>query len=439
MTAPSPIGTPWYLGATSVAALPWRIRLRVVDAAIAVTIVMVSALLPAIDFPLRRLWVILVMNAGVHVVVAAQLGRSGRVSPALAITELILQVVLLTGLLELTGGPFNPFAVVYAVPIAIAALSLGRLYGVAAGMVAAAGYGLLMYWHLTETVPGHHRLNDFPTHLVTMWMALALTSELVVYFIAQASNALAQREQQLEAMRRRATRTERLVAMTTLAAGAAHELSTPLATIALAARELERSASARGTVPDLAEDARLIRAEVDRCRAILDQMSGRAGGMAVDTPELVHLDDVFNEIRSRLGQEDARRLRIDIVPGASPIVVPRGGFTQAVFALVKNAFDATAGDPAAGATPVSVHVMRDAEGIRVLVRDNGPGMTPDLLQRVGEPFYTTKDPGRGLGLGLFLVRAFAERLGGTLMLDADDGTCATLELPLAAAVAASHE
>ena len=92
----------------------------------------------------------------------------------------------------------------------------------------------------------HHRLNDFPTHLFTMWIAVAATAELIAYFVLQASNALARRERELEEMRRQAARTARVMSMTTLAAGAAHELSTPLATIALASKELERSASAQG-------------------------------------------------------------------------------------------------------------------------------------------------------------------------------------------------
>ena len=78
--------------------------------------------------------------------------------------------------------------------------------------------------------PAHHRLNDFPTHLFTIWIAMAVTAELAAYFIVQASNALARREEEIESMRAQAARTERLVSSTTLAAGAAHELSTPLAT-----------------------------------------------------------------------------------------------------------------------------------------------------------------------------------------------------------------
>jgi two-component system, sensor histidine kinase RegB len=122
-----------------------------------------------------------------------------------------------------------------------------------------------------------------------MWLAGTVAAELVAYFVGRASIALQRREEALEQMRRRAARSERLVSLTTLAAGTAHELSTPLATIALTARELQRALERRNAGRELTEDARLIRSEVDRCQAILDQMSGRAGGSTADQPEVVPL------------------------------------------------------------------------------------------------------------------------------------------------------
>src|SRR5262249_41037049 len=157
----------------------------------------------------------------------------------------------------------NPFVVVYALQITLAALTLGAAPAIVLGVVAAASYGILIDWHVHELVPTHHRINDFPTHLFTSWLAGVVTAELVAFFVGRASAALLRREEALEAMRIRAARSERLVALTTLAAGAAHELSTPLATIALAARELQHALDARRSDPDLAGDAQLIRREVD--------------------------------------------------------------------------------------------------------------------------------------------------------------------------------
>jgi two-component system sensor histidine kinase RegB len=219
-----------------------------------------------------------------------------------------------------------------------------------------------------------------------------------------------------------------MMSLATLTAGAAHELSTPLATIALAARELEHAAAQRGTVPDLAEDARLIRTEVDRCRSILDQMSGRAGGMVAGDPEPIELPSLAAGLRARLSAEEAARLQVLVSPERpSPVILPRDGLSQAVLSLVRNAFDASRVNPA---SPVVVNVVRAADRLRVTVRDEGEGMPADVLKRAGEPFFTTKEPGRGLGLGLFLARVFAERLGGELAIESEKGTTVRLELPV---------
>lgn len=391
----------------------WLVRLRWATAVVDAAIVAVVLLAPAtIDLTLDHLVWLIAAAAAVNATLAWRTSQGAPIAQPIAAAALGLDVVLLTGLLELTGGPFNPFTVVYGVQVAVAALTLGRAWGWLMGSFAAACYGVLIYWHTTELVPGHHSLNDFPTHLFTMWVAIASTADLVAYF-----------ERRFDEMRAHAVRNERLASLTTLAAGAAHELSTPLATIAIAARELERSTASAG-VSALADDARLIRMEVDRCRAILDQMSGRAGGMTPDEAEPVDVIRVLSDIRDRLPTEQASRLQVRAVSALPLIDVPLAGFGQVVASLVKNAFDA-----APDSQSVAVELAPHDAGVRITVKDEGGGMTADVLRRAGEPFFTTKEPGRGLGLGLFLARVFAERCGGTLMLQSERGTTAVLELP----------
>lgn len=426
--------TPWYLGATTLAAVPWRARLRWTRTVVDALVVLVAVLLPDLDFPLSHLAPLLAAAGALNALSAISLSRGLEPHRLVSTLDLLLQPWLLTELLELTGGPFNPFAVVYAVPIALAALTLGAAHGAATAAISVGGYGLLAYWHLTEQVPGHHRINDFPTHLFTLWLSVALVAELAAFFLVQASNALARREDQLEQMRQQAARAERLVSLTTLAAGAAHELSTPLGTIALAARELEHAATARGTVPDLADDARLIRTEVDRCRAILDQMSGRAGGSAVDEPEAFTVSELLADLVGRLPHGTAARLLVDLPADLPTLILPRNGLTQATLSLVRNALDAAG---SAADARVTVRVSAAGDRLAIAVVDRGPGLPADVLRRAGEPFFTTKEAGRGLGLGLFLARVFAERLGGTLTIESVDGTTATLLVPMRVGSAAS--
>ena len=418
---------PWYLESGPLSTLPWLIRIRWTTALIEAVVLFAAWLMPPADLPLRRVWWLVALSGLAECLSAIRLSRGQTLPIATDAARLLVTTLLLTGLLELTGGPFNPFCVIYLVLIALASLTLGGLPAAALSLFSSTAFGLLVYWHTLEIDPGHHRLTDFPTHLFTMWIAIAATGELAAYFVAQASHALAKRDEELDAMRERAARSERLVSLTTLAAGAAHELSTPLATIALASRELERALDQAGARSDLTEDARLIRAEVDRCRAILDQMSGRAGGVATDDRQSVVLSSVIDDVRSKLTTDQAKRLEVHLPAAQSAVVLPRAGLGQALLSLVKNAFDASDH----GHSSVVVDVMQDAERLRVTVRDQGSGMPPDVLKRVGEPFFTTKEVGRGLGLGLFLARIFAERCGGLLIVESKDGTAVCLDLPLA--------
>src|SRR5262245_51211029 len=233
---------PWYLSATPSATLRWLIRLRWATAVVEGLAVLAALGMPASDFPLRQIAWLLTLSALANAGVAMRLSSGQPLPRIAALLVLLLDVALLTALIELTGGPFNPFSVVYVIYIALAAVTLGRPSGGVVGAAAVAGYLLLIYWHTQETEPEHHELGNFPTHLLAMWVTMSAAAELAAFFVAQASNALTRRERDLEAMRARAARSEHLVSLTTLAAGAAHELSTPLATIALSARELEHAA-----------------------------------------------------------------------------------------------------------------------------------------------------------------------------------------------------
>lgn len=410
----------WYLSATPLAALPWLIRLRVITATLDLAVVVTAMVLPHADFPLRHVVVVVALSGLAHAAIAFSLGRHESIAPAATVAALLLDVALLTELLDLTGGPFNPFAVIYAVHVALAAVTAGRGSAWLVGMAALGAYGTLLYWHTIEGVEAHHRINDFPTHLFTMWVAASTVAELAAYFAVQASHAV-------ESMRLRATRSERLVALTTMAAGAAHELSTPLATIAVAARELERTATQTAASPALAGDARLIRTEVERCRHILDQMSGRAGGIAADAPEAIDLAEAVADSHKHLPSDRQAQVTVDAPAGRALVHTSRAALRQTLTSLLANALDAS-GDGA----PVRVIVRADtgAGTARLEVRDAGHGMAPDVLARAGEPFFTTKEPGRGLGLGLFLARVFAERAGGAMTIATTDGTVVTIELPL---------
>jgi two-component system sensor histidine kinase RegB len=412
---------PWYLRATPLAARPWLIRLRWARTVVDLAVLAAAAVAGHADFPLAHLVPFVAASAVGNAAVAVSLTGARPVPTAPLLGLLLLDVALLTGVLELTGGPFNPFAVIYAVHVGLAAVTLGSAPAALVGAAAGIGYGVLFYRHVQEATGGHHRLSDFPTHLYAMWIALASIAQLAGDVVGRASAAI-------ETMRERAARADRVASLTTLAAGAAHELSTPLGTIAVVARELELATLRGEPSAALVDDARLIRTEVDRCRAILDQMSGRAGGIGGDLPERIRVDEAIADTVRQLPPDAAARVRLDTPGDLPPIAVSRAGFRQAILSLLTNAVDAGAPD---AAILVSAAARRGSPGVSITVRDRGRGMPADVAARAGEPFFTTKDPGRGLGLGLFLARVFAERHGGALAIDSGDGTAVSIDLPAA--------
>jgi two-component system sensor histidine kinase RegB len=256
-------------------------------------------------------------------------------------------------------------------------------------------------------------------------VALVLVSVLIATFIGRVIRSLRQREFELTTFRDRAARSEQLAALTTLAAGAAHELNTPLATIAVIAKELEVSGPATGNGDSVTDDARLIRREVDRCRTILSRMRVDIGE-DVSHRSVVSLSILESNLRDSIGEENLARLKIMRDPQIQTVQVPPRALEQALLVLLRNALDASP-----NGKPVVMEIGTSAGHVRFVVRDSGEGMSAELLRRAGQPFFTTKEPGKGMGLGLFLVRLVAQQCGATFSIDSEVGVGTTCVLELA--------
>lgn len=336
-------------------------------------------------------------------------------------------ILVLSGLLYFSGGPSNPFSVMYLVHVTLAALVLGVRWASAMVALAAVLYAALFAWHVpvNELNHAHHHggASPFSIHLQGMWIAFTIAASLIAYFVARVAAALRAREVELGNARALAARSERLASLTTLAAGAAHELGTPLATIAISANELERMI--RGDLDAAIADARLIRTEVDRCRGIVQRMSAQAGETMGEIPRTTDAEEVFRGCLERLGKDASANVIVEPSETA-PFTCPVEGVVQVLLSLVQNACWAVR-----EGGRVVVSSSSTADEVNLVVADDGIGIDEVLLSRIGEPFVTTKSPGEGMGLGLFLARTFAERCGGSFDIRSvkGRGTVATMTLP----------
>lgn len=422
-TTPASVATAPRIG------LAWLVRLRWLAIFGQLGIVVLALFALRVSLPLPLVGGLIAVTALSNLLLMLWL-RARDPSARALFGVLVLDVLTLTGLLLSAGGPSNPFSVFYLVHVALAALLLAPrpAWLVAALTSLAFGSLFVLPSHMIDPHAMHMHHGASTMHLQGMWLAYSLAAGFVVHFVSRVASALQAREHELFELQRSAVRHEKLASLSTLAAGAAHELGTPLATIALVAKELEHGLGSGKDAATLAPDARLIRQEVERCREILQQMAARAGEGAGEMPSKVSVRGVERSLSEALGPSGGN-VAFERVGELHELVAPERLLVQVLANLVRNAFDAQAEVGKVEAVRVVTHVEPERAAFEIF--DQGPGIPAHESARVGEPFFTTKPPGRGLGLGVFLARAFAEKVGGELTLEPrpGGGTVARLSMP----------
>jgi len=409
--------------------LRWLLRLRWLAVAGQVTAIAFGALVLHLELPLLPLLGVVFATAFSNSILLDQ-GRREQPDREWTLAAVIgMDVVLLTVMLYFTGGASNPFTSFYLVLVALAAMALGVRWLSAIVALAAAGYGFIFYHHEPLSGPpgiGEIGCPAYGFHLKGMAVAFFLTALCIAFFVQRMHRSLRSREAALVEAEGKAARADQFRALAALAAGVAHELGSPLGTIAVASKELERSL--QHTQPDAVplEDARLIRQEVERCRSILDRLDRRSTGGTGDAAEICTAAVLTAELTEALPPPCQGRLHTTDHSGGAPLQLPRQPVVQSLLVLIQNACEAdTAGQR------VELEITAREGEVEFAVHDRGPGLSPAAQKHAGEPFFTTKPPRHGMGLGLFLVRTLALQLGGELRHRAHPGggTSAILTLP----------
>lgn len=328
-------------------------------------------------------------------------------------SELLGQIVLDIGVLALllyfSGGAANPFVGLFLVPLAISAVSLPSSYTWLVASLVAACYLLLFF---------HAAADPQPALATGGWLTLGASAGLIAYFVATLSGLRRKYERTLDE--------EPLVRIGVLAAGAVHELRSPLTTMAVLVEEMAQHPDAddRGR---LAENLRIMSGQIEACRGILSAVVLAGQDALVNDTRIEPVDaflhgSVVNWRLLRPGAKLALRWT-DAQPAAR--ISTDGGLRQALLSLLNNAADASP-------QTVEMDCACDCGNLRILIADRGPGIAPELRDVLGKPFFTTKRD-HGAGIGLLLARTAIQRAGGSLTLRnrRGGGVRAEVTLPLA--------
>ncbi len=347
---------------------------------------------------------------------------------AVALALMLLDLITLTAMLYCSGGAGNPFSFFYFVNLAVGGVMIRPKAAWSLTVTAIAGYIFLLNFSIPINGLDIFKPHGFDLQTGGLMLAFATCSSVVTYFVTQTAEELKQRESQLLRSQAEQADSQRLEGLTTLAAGAAHELATPLSTIDVVVRELSRHLEGCEKPESVDTDLKLIDGELEMCRQILQRMRSAAGDSMAQRWDQTTVGDLIDQTLE--GVRDPHR--VDVTDGTAAVEgqalwVPQEAVAQAVRNLIHNGLDAS-GDM--GRVRVEPQLL--PEHLQISVVDSGQGMSQEVLGRASDPFFTTKEPGRGIGLGLFLTRNVISKLGGRLEFRSalGQGTEAVVTIPL---------
>ena len=390
----------------------------------------IAALRLFFDVPVRWMPLILALATlvGVNAMLHARIAVQGTVSQRGLLVNFVLEIAALTAILYFVGGATSPLVSVYLLPLTMAANLLARSSTWTLALLTAACYT----WLLFAGTPVAEHVHDagaeskaFSQHLIGMWAVFVVSAGLVAHYVSSLAQSVRERDRRLAQAREDALRNERIVALGTLGAGAAHELGTPLATMSVLAEDMARRHAANAA---LSADVELMQGQIAHCKTILDALARAAGAERAEASAAEAADAFIARTVDRW------QLLRPTVPAAvewsgseRPSLVSDRTLEQALHNLLNNAADASPGGFEVKGTAGAGEIVID-------ILDRGPGLSAETEARAGEPFYSTKAPEGGMGIGLFLANATVERFGGRVSLfnRVEGGCCTRVTLPLLA-------
>ena len=405
-----------------------------------------------IRLPEQQLWLVVLLIIAANIYTSIRLQAEEPITETEIFAQLVMDVIAIALLLYLTGGASNPIIWVFLLPVIITAIMLPQSYAWYMVMITTTLYTVLMAFNIPlpaiephastphsihpgmnnyDILQQAHAMSDrhyFNLHIFGMWFGFVFSAGLVAFFVVELAIALRIQERNLADARENALRDERVVALGTLAASAAHDMGTPLGTIAIVAHELEQEYPSH-RFPDLHEKTLIIQQQINRCKEALSVMSASAGEMRAESGRVVllldYIDDVIKQWRTH---KPLAKLNFFVDPfiASNAQILAERTLTHSIINILNNAAEAT--PPHKG---IDFNASWDLNQLHLLIRDFGPGLPPEMTNLAGKHPVVSKK--RGLGVGLFLTYSTINRLGGKINLynhEEGGGACVEITLPL---------
>jgi len=394
------------------------------------------------------LWLTILAIATVNLYTWMRLKTDIPVTEMEIFSQLVVDVLAIAALLYLTGGATNPFTWIFLLPVILTAIILPHAYTWYMVILTTTLYTALIPYHATLIAVEPHLMlsgsmagmdpnmqhsvedNEFLNfHIFGMWFGFVCSAGLVAFFAVELSNTIKDGERTIAVAREQSLQDESIISLASLAASAAHDMGTPLGTMAIIAHELKDEKSAISK-KELHEKMQIMQDQILRCKQALSVMSSSAGEIRADSGHLTiftsYLDDVINQWRS---QQPGVKINFLINPLAplNALILAEKTLTHALINILNNAAQVT---PQKKGFDFSVTPCSDAEFIGIQIRDYGPGIPDELLSKLGhEPIKNSS----GLGVGLFLSCSTIYRLGGSVEINnapTGGGACINIILPV---------
>ena len=428
------------IGPARLGSSPWLLHLRSFAIAGQLITILAAGLLTSVNLPYVPLLMLVGLTAITNLIYglwlrrvlgkddSSQVDAEPTAAHAASHALMMLDLITLTAMLYFSGGVENPFSFFYFVNLAVGGVMIRPRAAWSLTLLAVIGYTFLLQYSIPVEAISTPRLGaGFDLRTIGLMLAFATCATVVTYFVTRTAGELQERERQLRQTQAERAASYRLEGLTTLAAGAAHELATPLSTIDVIVRELSRHLEDVEKPTTVDTDLRLIDGQLEMCKQILQRMRSAAGDSMAQRWDRTTVGDLIDTTLE--GIRDPHRVDVQDGPDAvenQPLWVPQEAVAQAIRNLIHNGLDASGVD---GRVRVETRLISDR--LQIAVSDSGQGMTNDVLDRASDPFFTTKEPGRGIGLGLFLTRNVISQLGGEIRFQSKpgQGTQATVTLP----------